>query len=82
MLHYQNYKTSKAQNKKNKPEAKQNKNKIVLRPADKSINNFLQKISRLYEQAASLKRIWEYIERWLMWIYSGIQSIFILDESI
>jgi len=45
-----------------------------LIPAKKTINNFFEKISRLKEQGADSKSIWDYIKRWLAWVRSGIRG--------
>lgn len=46
--------------------------KVLLRPAKKTINNFLQKISRLYEQGADRVRIGKYIQQWCKWRNAGL----------
>jgi hypothetical protein len=46
--------------------------KVFLRPAKKTINTFLQKLSRLYEQGADRVRIGKYIQRWCKWLNAGL----------
>jgi len=40
--------------------------------ATKTIHNFIERISRLYEQGASFLRIGEYVKRWLSWCEAGL----------
>ncbi len=57
-----------------------------------TINNCVDRISRLYEQGASIERIGEYWNRFLRWLHAGISvegcrlsqiggSLSVLDES-
>ena len=41
-------------------------------PAVKTIKNFTERITRLYEQGADNLRIECYVRRWLRWVKSGV----------
>ena len=43
-----------------------------LAPATQTIQNFLQRIARLYEQGADMNRIGQYVRHWLVWLRSGV----------
>ena len=45
---------------------------VFIKIFRKTIDNFLQKISRLYELCADLVRIGNYIQRWCRWRDGGI----------
>ena len=38
----------------------------------KTIQNFIERIARLYEQGASKTRIGQYVRRWQMWCTAGL----------
>ena len=55
--------------------------KIVrLSVAQKTIDNFLAKISQLYEQGASFERIGKYVSRWKQWVLSVPITVFRCSE--
>lgn len=43
--------------------------------AQKSVERCMAKISRLYEQGASEKRIGEYLRHWWTWVRSGVEEV-------
>ncbi len=45
---------------------------VVLEPAQKTLDNFFERLSRLYEQGADLRRAGEYVGRWWKWLLAGI----------
>ena len=42
--------------------------------AQQTVERFVQRATRLYEQGADSERIGEYARRWLKWIHSGIDG--------
>ncbi|WP_353769973.1 reverse transcriptase domain-containing protein [Okeania sp. SIO1F9] len=40
-----------------------------------TVERFLERVSRLYEQNATASRIEEYARRWLIWVRSGVQRV-------
>ncbi len=46
--------------------------RIIIRPAAKTVSNFLEKLYQLYEQDASYTRIGEYFKNWNIWVKAGI----------
>ncbi len=50
----------------------------VLTLAQKTIDNFLTKVRRLYEQdTRDISRIDDYVRRWLIWAKSGVGLLLI-----
>nr|WP_320014338.1 reverse transcriptase/maturase family protein [uncultured Desulfobacter sp.] len=47
---------------------------VKLQPARKTVNNFFEKLSRLYEQGADVDRIGDYVGRWWKWLLSGLNN--------
>lgn len=47
---------------------------VQLVPAQKTVNNYLQKCARLYEQGAAADRIGRYREHWRRWCQAGLQG--------
>jgi hypothetical protein len=41
--------------------------------AKKTVLNFIGRVSQLYEQGASSRRIADYVRRWIIWCRSGLQ---------
>jgi hypothetical protein len=52
--------------------------------APKTVERFVERVSRLYEQGADLGRIGEYVRRWWLWVRSGVRKFLgaIRRESI
>jgi len=46
----------------------ESKKTVQLTIAQKTIDNFLTKISQLYEHGASLERIGKYVRKWIVWV--------------
>ena len=46
-----------------------------LAPARQTLQNFLQRIARLYEQGADSVRIGQYVRNWLVWLRSGLTGV-------
>ena len=46
-----------------------------LSVADKTIERFKERISRLYEQGANINRIGQYVLKWVQWTCSGIPEL-------
>jgi hypothetical protein len=44
----------------------------MLSVAKKTVHNFLERITRLYEQGASIERIGQYVLKWYKWLFSGL----------
>ena len=47
---------------------------VVLVPAQKTLDNFFEKLSRLYEQGADFRRAGEYLGRWWKWLFAGFDG--------
>ena len=45
---------------------------IRLRPAAKTIDNFLHRLTRLYERGAAADRIGRYVDAWVRWCGAGL----------
>ncbi len=43
-----------------------------LAPAAQTLQNFLQRIARLYEQGADMNRIGQYVRNMQVWLRSGV----------
>ncbi len=43
--------------------------------APPTMERFVERVNRLYEQGAGAYRIGEYVRRWLVWVKSGLQEI-------
>jgi hypothetical protein len=43
-----------------------------LRPSTTSLYRFLQRARRLHEQGADHKRLWQYVNRWYIWLRGGL----------
>ena len=41
--------------------------------APKTLANFLERITQLYEQGADVKRIGQYVRNWLRWVNTGVE---------
>ena len=46
-----------------------------------TVERFLERVYRLYEQNATASRIEEYARRWLIWVRSGVQRVELLYEG-
>ena len=46
--------------------------------ASKTVERCLEKVSRLYEQGASVRRIGEYVGRWWQWVRSGVDGLVVV----
>ncbi|NEN90518.1 MAG: hypothetical protein F6K48_17055 [Okeania sp. SIO3H1] len=46
-----------------------------------TVERFIERVSRLYEQNATASRIEEYARRWLIWVRSGVQRVELLQEG-
>jgi hypothetical protein len=40
-----------------------------------TVERFLERVSRLYEQNATASRIEEYARRWFIWVRSGVPRV-------
>jgi len=40
--------------------------------APKTLANFLERITQLYEQGATVKRIGQYVRNWWRWVRAGV----------
>jgi hypothetical protein len=49
--------------------------------AQKTVERCLAKVSRLYEQGASVGRIGEYLGRWWQWVRSGVDGVLMVGGS-
>ena len=45
-----------------------------LRPARQSLNRLLVRSRRLYEQGVDINRLRQYVQRWLIWLHSGLRG--------
>jgi len=43
--------------------------------ARKTLNNFVTRASRLYEQGADATRLWQYVIRWTRWLWAGVDGM-------
>ena len=41
--------------------------------APKTLANFLERITPLYEQGADVRRIGQYVRNWLRWVSAGVE---------
>ena len=41
--------------------------------APKTLANFLERITQLYEQGATVRRIGQYVRNWLRWVRAGVE---------
>jgi hypothetical protein len=48
----------------------------------KTVERCLAKVSRLYEQGASVGRIGEYLGRWWLWVRSGVDGVLMVGERV
>ena len=39
----------------------------------KTLANFLDRITQLYEQGADVRRIGQYVRNWLRWVRAGVE---------
>ena len=46
----------------------------LLRPAMQSLNRLLDRSRRLYEQGVDENRLREYVQRWFLWLHSGLRN--------
>jgi len=44
-----------------------------LSVAPKTLANFLERITRLYEQGATVRRIGQYVRNWWRWVRAGVE---------
>ena len=49
--------------------------------AQKTLNNFVERTIRLYEQGASSERLWEYVKRWHRWSSAGVAHLCVQHVS-
>ena len=45
----------------------------VLSIAPKTLANFLERITQLYEQGADVRRIGKYVRNWWRWVSAGVE---------
>ena len=45
-----------------------------LRPALQSLNRLLDRSRRLYEQGVDENRLRQYVQRWFIWLHSGLRG--------
>jgi len=45
-----------------------------LTVAQKTMYNFVERATRLYEQGADIKRIGQYVLKWLQWTRAGLRE--------
>ena len=46
----------------------------LLRPAMQSLNRLLDRSRRLYEQGVDENRLRQYVQRWFLWLHSGLSN--------
>ena len=49
--------------------------------APKTLANFLERITQLYEQGATVRRIGQYVRNWWRWVRAGVE-ISVMDDFI
>ncbi len=45
--------------------------------APKTVERYVERVSRLYEQGADFARIGEYVRHWWRWVRSGVDRVFV-----
>ncbi len=45
--------------------------------APKTVERFVERVSRLYEQGADFAHIGEYVRHWWRWVRSGVDRVFV-----
>ncbi|NTU54157.1 MAG: hypothetical protein HGA97_10765 [Chlorobiaceae bacterium] len=46
-----------------------------LRPSATGLHRMTERARRLYEQGASITRLWQYVTRWHRWILGGLDTL-------
>jgi RNA-directed DNA polymerase len=46
----------------------------LLRPAVQSLNRLIVRSRRLYEQGVDVNRLRQYVQRWFIWLHSGLRN--------
>ena len=46
--------------------------------APKTLANFLERITQLYEQGATVRRIGKYVRNWWGWVRAGVDKVMII----
>jgi len=47
----------------------------LLEPAVQSLTRLIERSRRLQEKGADLRRLWQYVERWVIWLNGGLQGL-------